>query len=82
MSFPFFAAFPSISPPGSLDELKSAFVPVTGRVVVALGIEPAYAKDIVLGSLAGPAFQAPKRGMFGTHRADSCAIGGWTVWAA
>lgn len=82
MSFPFFAAFASKPPPGPLDALKNVFVPVTRCVAVALGIEPAYAKDIVLGSLAGPAFQAPKRGMFGTHCADNCAIGGWTVWAA
>lgn len=81
MPFPFSAAFPFISPPGPSNVMKSAFVPVTRCVAVALGIEPAYAKDIVLGSLAGPAFQAPKRGMFGTHRADDCAIGGWTVWA-
>lgn len=82
MSFPLFAAVPSTCRHKPLDRMKSAIAPVTQSAAVALGIEPAYAKDIVMGSLAGPAFQAPNRGMFSTHGADDCAIGGWTVWAA
>lgn len=82
MSFPLFAALLSMRRHKPLDRTKSAIAPVAGGTAVALGIEPAYAKDIVLGSLAGPEFRVPKRGMLDTYRANNCAIGGWTVWAA
>lgn len=82
MSFPLFVAFWFRCRHRSLGRTNSAIAPDTGGTAVALGIEPAYAKDIVLGSLAEPVFQASRRGRFGTMSVGNCAIGGWTVWAA